>query len=175
MSERTQAAFAAGDEASASAEELHAGARSVVGEFIDAARTAVISILDEQKDQAADRTAAVAEAVRCAERSLDAAALPTLARHAAQTAGQIDAFTTIIRERSWDELAADTAAFARRQPVVFIAAAMALGALAGRLLSAPPARQVCDPEPLVKAAVASAPAPAAATGHLAEGGAPGVP
>jgi hypothetical protein len=135
MSDGKGAASGATDEASSNRAQAGAGAATVVGELIDATRAAIAAVADEQKERAADRIAAVSEAVRHAGQSLDPAATPIIAGYLSQTAGQIDAVADTIRDRSWSELAADAADFARRQPALFLAATVALGFLAGRLLS----------------------------------------
>jgi len=137
MADWKDAVSGATGDAAANRARVHGGAETVVGEFVDATREAIGSVLDEQKERAADRVSAIAEAVRRAGQCLDQAATPTIARYLSEAAGGIDAFSDTIRDRSWSELAADTADFARRRPTLFVAGAMALGFLAGRLLSAP--------------------------------------
>ena len=135
-------------DAAATASETPAGsgtrredARSLLGEFVDAAGAAVVALLDEQKERAAARVATVGEAMRRAGQSLDTPETPTLARYTLDAAVRIDVLSASIRERSWEHLASDTAALARRRPTLFIAGAAALGFLIGRLIS-PPSRQI---------------------------------
>jgi cell division septum initiation protein DivIVA len=172
------------DAASTSASGAPAGGRAeprgVFGEFLDAARAAVIAMLDEQKERAADRVAALGEAVSRAGQSLDSSQTPTIARYASRTAAQIDGFSAGIRERSWQEISDDTAAFAQRRPAVFFAAAAALGFLAGRLAAAPAHRGPAAPaaQPAVTPMPAGFAAPAAeraAAARTAPGTPPDVP
>ena len=138
MSDQNDAATGAGDRGA-----------TVLGELIEATRAAVTAVLDEQKEHAADRVASVGEAVRRAGQTLDAAATPMMAETLAEAAGRIDAFSDVIRERSWGELAAEVADFARRRPTIFVAGAVALGFLGGRLLSGGPVRRgFAPPEPV---------------------------
>jgi hypothetical protein len=158
------------DRASAGAAADGAARRGVLAEFLDAARAAVVAVLDEQKERAADRVAAVGEAVRRAGQPLDPEAMPRTADFARRTAEEIDAFSAAVRARSWEELAADTAAFARRRPALFVAGAAALGFVAGRLIAGPgaPAPPASD---RTRATADAGEEPAAAY----SGGAPGVP
>jgi ElaB/YqjD/DUF883 family membrane-anchored ribosome-binding protein len=62
------------------------------------------------------------------------------ARYAGRVAAQIDRFSTVVREREIGEMVASTEDFARRQPALFIAGAVAAGFVIGRLLARPPRR-----------------------------------
>jgi len=107
--------------------------RSVLAEFVDAARTAAESLLREQQQQVADRVSGVAEALHGAARSLDQAENRVIARHVRQAGDQVRGLTRNLQERRWNELIADTEEFARRQPAWFVLGAVATGFLIGRL------------------------------------------
>jgi len=85
MSDGKGAASGATNEASSSHTRADAGAATVVGELIDATRAAIAAVADEQKERAADRIAAVSDAMRHAEQSLDPAATSIIARYLSQT------------------------------------------------------------------------------------------
>jgi len=116
-------------------------AKSTLTELLDATRSAAETLLDEQKQQAAERVKGIAVAVRCAAQSLEQSNNRAGARHAERAADQIENFSHLIRERLWGEIVADTGNFARRRPSLFLLGAAAAGYLAGRLLSVPTDRQ----------------------------------
>jgi ElaB/YqjD/DUF883 family membrane-anchored ribosome-binding protein len=111
------------------------GERSVVAEFVDAARAAAESLLREQKQQVADRVSGIADALHAAARSLDQSQNRVIARHIRQAGDQVGTLTRNLQERRWNELIADTEEFARRQPTWFVLGAVATGFLVGRFLS----------------------------------------
>ena len=107
---------------------------SVVTEFLDAARSAAESLLEEQKRQIADRASGIAKALRSAAQPLDESQSRFIARYLDEAATQVDEFSRTMRERHWGELVADTEDFARRQPTWFVLGAVATGFVLGRLL-----------------------------------------
>jgi ElaB/YqjD/DUF883 family membrane-anchored ribosome-binding protein len=114
------------------AEREHSG--SVVTEFLDAARSAAESLLEEQKRQIADRISGVAKALRSAAQPLEESENRVIARYLEEGAMQVESFSRNMRERRWSELVADTEDFARRQPTLFVLGAVATGFVVGRLL-----------------------------------------
>lgn len=110
------------------------GERSVVAEFVDAARSAAESMLQEQKQQVADRVSGVAAALEGAARSLDHSQNRVIAGYVQQAGAQVSSFARHLQERRWNELVADTEDFARRQPTWFVLAAVAAGFVVGRFL-----------------------------------------
>ena len=107
---------------------------SVVTEFLDAARSAAESLLEEQKRQIADRISAVARALRSAAQPLDESQTRVIAGYLEEGAMQVDSLSRTMRERHWGELVADAEDFARRQPTWFVLGAVATGFVVGRLL-----------------------------------------
>jgi hypothetical protein len=110
------------------------GERSVVAEFVDAARAAAESLLREQKQQVADRVSGIADALHGAARSLDQSQNRVIARHIRQAGDQVETLTRNLQVRRWNELVADTEEFARRQPTWFVLGAVVTGFLVGRFL-----------------------------------------
>lgn len=108
-------------------------------ELASAVRESATSLFEEQRNRAADGIAAVGEALRQSARSLDQSG-GNMAHYADQAAQQIGDFATTLRNRSWNELAADVEDFARRWPTAFMAAAVGVGFAAGRFLMASAAR-----------------------------------
>ena len=109
-------------------------AGSVVTEFLDAARSAAESLLEEQKRQLADRVSGMGEALRGAADPLDRSQNGTIARLIEQAAERVETFSRGLHARRWHELIADTEEFARRQPTLFVLSAVGAGFLLGRLL-----------------------------------------
>jgi len=110
------------------------GERSVVAEFVDAARAVAESLLREQKQQVADRVSGIADALHGAARSLDQSQNRVIARHIRQAGDQVGSLTRNLQERRWNELIADSEEFARRQPTWFVLGAVVTGFLVGRFL-----------------------------------------
>ena len=109
-------------------------AGNVVAEFVDAARSAAESLLQEQKQQIADRVSGVAAALRGAAQSLDKTQNRVISHYVGEAAGQVEGLSRTLAGRRWNEILADTEDFARRQPVWFVLSAVAAGFLAGRFL-----------------------------------------
>ncbi|HYZ39606.1 MAG TPA: hypothetical protein VE687_03155 [Stellaceae bacterium] len=107
---------------------------TVVSEFLNAARSAAESVLDEQKRQVADKAAGVAEALRGAVDPLYRSQNRIVARYVEQAASGVEGFSGMMRNRRWSEIVEDTEAFARRQPTWFVLGAVVTGFLLGRLL-----------------------------------------
>jgi ElaB/YqjD/DUF883 family membrane-anchored ribosome-binding protein len=107
---------------------------SVFAEFVDAARSAAESMLEEQRQQVAEKVSGIAEALRNAAKSLDQSQNRALAGYVDQAADQAESVFRTVRERRWNEIVADTEDFARRQPTWFVLGAVATGFLVGRFL-----------------------------------------
>src|SRR5271155_1334646 len=107
---------------------------SVVTEFLDAARSAAESLLEEQKRQIANRVSGIAGALRSAAPPLHESQSHVIAGYVEEAATQVDTLSRTMRERHWGELVADTEDFARRQPTWFVLGAVAAGFVIGRLL-----------------------------------------
>jgi hypothetical protein len=112
-------------------------AAAILAELAEAFGSAVVALVEEQRIEVAERTTAVAAALRCAARSLDERDSPSLADRANRAADRVDDVARFVRERDWRDIAAEFAAFARRRPGLFGLAALSLGFLAGRLLLVP--------------------------------------
>jgi len=138
-------------------------ARAIVAEFACATKSAVLSLVNGQKQCAAQQVGGAAEAVRAAARSLERSQSPTGARYADRAAEQIEELSRSLRARRWGEIIGEVESVARRQPVLFVIGAVAAGFLAGRFLSipthhdnAPLSEGVLTPTEAVTAAVSSA-------------------
>jgi ElaB/YqjD/DUF883 family membrane-anchored ribosome-binding protein len=107
---------------------------SVITEFVDAARSAAESLLEEQKRQIADTVEAVGEALRCATHPLEQSQTRIVARYVEDAANRVHSLSHTMRARRWGELVADTEDYARRNPTVFVLSSVAVGFVLGRLL-----------------------------------------
>ncbi len=114
--------------------------KTVAVELFESGRSAVRSLLDEQKEAAAQRVETTAAAVRAAAKLLDQSKSPILGQYANQAADSIESFGRDMREHGWGALADDVAVLAQRQPVLFIVGAVAAGFLTGRFLWASKSR-----------------------------------
>lgn len=110
-------------------------AKDIIVEFACATQSAALSAANERKQRAAEQAGGIAEALRSAARSLARSQIPTAARYTDRAAEQIEDVARALRERRWGELIGDVEQVARRQPVLFVAGAVATGFLIGRFLS----------------------------------------
>src|SRR5690242_10079498 len=83
-------------------------ARSVVAEFMDAARSTAESLIEEQKQQIADRVKGLAEGLEAAARSLGGSQNRIVARYVQEAGDQVRNFSHSLHGRRWNELLADT-------------------------------------------------------------------
>ncbi len=128
-----QTVDAAKEGAGAAAETAQRGASRLGEQMRDAAE----SLFHEQKDRMADAVHGLADALRRTADTLEREQKATVARYADQAADQIDRFSTTMRDQHMRDLLAKAESFARRQPALFIAGAVAAGIVAGRVLARP--------------------------------------
>jgi hypothetical protein len=159
-------------------------ATAIVVEFADAARSAALCAAGQQVRQTARQVGGIAEAMRAAARSLDRSQSPAAARHADQLAERIEGFARSLHEHRWDQIIGEVEGMARRRPALFVLGTVAVGFLAGRLLSDPAPREqsrrtlatgALPPDEAVRAAVSSAAGNSALAGEIHEGLAPREP
>jgi hypothetical protein len=113
-------------------------ARMIMQELAVAAQSAAVALVDEQKDRAATQVNRIAAALHAAGRSFEQSDSPLAAEYMHSAAARIEEFVDAIRQRHWTEIAADLEDTARHQPIRFIAGAVALGFMVGRLVTAAP-------------------------------------
>lgn len=109
-------------------------ARAVGGEMADQAKAA----LHEGRTQVADRVGGVASVFARAGEELRQQDHPHLARYSERIGARVERMANYLGERDLGEVLRDVESFARRHPMVFVGAAVALGALAARLLRSRP-------------------------------------
>jgi hypothetical protein len=110
------------------------GMRNVAGQIVDEIRDAAEALLEEQKDRAADAVHSVADALQRTAQTLDRENMP-IAQYATRAAESIDEFSERFRQRRWSDLLAEAEGFARRQPALFLAGAVAMGFVFGRFIA----------------------------------------
>lgn len=123
-----------GGDAGIDPERVIETAKNMGNQVAGAVRDQATSLLDDQRNLAADQIVTIAGMVRNSVQSLDRQNAGAICRYAEDTAQQIENFADGLRNRSWDELAGDVEDFARRYPGVFMASAIGLGFIAGRFL-----------------------------------------
>lgn len=117
-------------------------AKEVGTELLGTARESVVNIIDDQRKRAADQIVAMGEALRRSAEPFDRDIGLPIGQYADEAARRIGGFAETIRTRSWSQLAGDVEDFARDWPIAFMAAAVGIGFVGGRLLlSAAPRRE----------------------------------
>src|SRR6185437_2870984 len=138
---KVQATGAARD-AGAQAAAAGTAAQRQVAQLGEQMRGAAESLVEEQKERMAAAVQGVADMLRRTADTLERENNATAAHYAGRVAAQIDRFSSAVREREIGEMVASTEDFARRQPALFIAGAVAAGFVIGRLLARPPRRDL---------------------------------
>jgi hypothetical protein len=91
------------------------------------------SRLDTGKEYAVDTLNGVAQALRQTGQHLrEDGSQPTLGQYADTGAQQLERFTGYLRQRDTNQLLSEVESYARRNPIVFVSGAFALGLLAAR-------------------------------------------
>ena len=134
MAERTAEAAEIGRRA---AEQVFGTAQQGARRVSDQMREAAQSLLQEQKERMAEAVHGVADALRHTAHTLEHEENVAVARYADQAAAQIDRFSESLRNRDLRDLLSNVESFARRQPSLFIAGAVAAGFVIGRILARP--------------------------------------
>jgi hypothetical protein len=109
-------------------------AKEKAGQVLDQAREQLASGVSDQKMRAADSLGSVAQAVRQTGTSLRSQDQANIAGYADTAAEQIERFAGYLRDRDLGEIVGQVESFARRQPVLFLGGAFALGFLGARSL-----------------------------------------
>lgn len=118
------------DTAKQAASEIRERAADMAGEATQQAR----SMLQGQKELAADRIENFADMLRDTARRMDEEAPGALAGYAQQAVSGLDSAAQALRTKNIDTLIADVEGFARRQPTVFLLGSVAAGFALARFL-----------------------------------------
>ncbi|HIJ62053.1 MAG TPA: hypothetical protein HPQ04_05105 [Rhodospirillaceae bacterium] len=103
------------------------------GDLVDQVKSAVDQAVNQQKDRMAERLSAVAEAMKDTGRTL-VQHNATAARYAQTWAARVEGVAETVKVRSAGQLVSVTEDFARRQPGLFVGAAVAAGFMLARVL-----------------------------------------
>jgi hypothetical protein len=101
---------------------------------LDMVRERANEQLSSQKTRATDGLGNLANAVRQTTQPLREQQQGAIADYVEQAADKIEQFSASLRERDLGDLLEDAQQFARRQPVLFLAATFTAGVLAARFL-----------------------------------------
>jgi hypothetical protein len=122
------------DQAQAKASQVVDQAQGAAGQVAEQAKQQATSQLESQKDRAVDTLVTVAQALRHTGQQLQQQEQGAVGRYVEQAAERVERVTDHLRAREVPELIAETQDFARRQPGLFVAGALALGFLGARFL-----------------------------------------
>ncbi len=123
-----------------STDRLKDTAGDAVDRATETAQKAVGTKVESQLERAADMLDHVADAVRKTGDQLQAEQ-PQVGGAAHAAADQVERASSFLRQSDMQSIVGEVEDFARRQPVLFVGGALALGALAARFLKASPARR----------------------------------
>ena len=107
-----------------------------VQEATRAAKDAARTMVGEQQQAAASGLGDFATVLRKAARDMDGTGKSSVCRLAESAADGLEHFSGTLRNKDLNAIVHDVESFARRQPVAFLGAAVAVGFLASRFLKA---------------------------------------
>lgn len=116
------------EQAAREAERLKNQAKSAMDSASQQAREQGRHTAQQAKDRVGQEADKLANAERAAAKQLRQDDLPTLANYAEQVADGINRFAEKVRHKKVDEIVADVSEFGRKNPALFIAGSVALGA-----------------------------------------------
>jgi hypothetical protein len=122
------------DHAQAKASQVVDQAQGAAGQVAEQAKQQAASQLESQKDRAVDTLVTVAQALRQTGHQLQQQEQGAVGGYVEQAAERVERVTNHLRARDVPELIAETQDFARRQPGLYVAGALALGFLGARFL-----------------------------------------
>jgi hypothetical protein len=111
-----------------------AGAQEPSNGIVHQLKESATAQLTTQKDRGTDALGRVAEAVRSSTQKLREERHDTIASYVDTAANHLENWSRRLREKDVDELVSDMQRLARRQPLVFIGSAFALGVVGARFL-----------------------------------------
>lgn len=102
--------------------------------MVDQAKQTVTSQVSDKKDLAADSLGAVADTLRQTGEQLRDQNIGPFVGLASAAADQVETLSAYLRDTNVNDLVRDVEDFARRQPILFLSGAFALGLLGARFL-----------------------------------------
>jgi len=142
-------------------EDATQAVKEQAGAVWDGARENVRSALAEQQQAAAAGVGDLAGALRSAAHELDGEQKASVARVVGRAADGLERLAGTLRSKDLDTIVSDAQTFARREPALFLGAAVAVGFLAVRFLKSGSEQRAAH-----AAGAASAPATSPDGGHL---------
>lgn len=127
-----QKAGEAKEQVQQTASDLAEGAKRKANEYASEAQDRARSAAEQRKENAASGLEGVASGLREAGRQFHDEDQEIFARYADSAASGVEDFSDYLRNHSTGELLGDVEGFARRQPEVFVAGALAAGFFLGR-------------------------------------------
>jgi ElaB/YqjD/DUF883 family membrane-anchored ribosome-binding protein len=109
--------------------------------LMDKVRSGANAQLSIQKDRAVEGIGNVAQAVRQSTQHLREQQHDVIARYVDQAAGQLERFSSRLKEKNVGEMLQDAQEFAKRRPALFVGSAFAVGLLGARFLKSSRERQ----------------------------------
>ena len=98
------------------------------------AATAARNAANEGKDRASDALTSISKAVEGAASLVEEQVGPTYGKYARQAAQQVSGIAESLQSKDIDDLVEDTRTFVRKQPMIAIGAAVAIGFVLTRLV-----------------------------------------
>jgi hypothetical protein len=114
--------------------EVAGQAQGAAGQIADQAKQQATSQLESQKGRAVDSLVSVAQALRQTGQHLHEQQQDPVGGYVDQAAERVERMTNYLRTRDVPQIVAETQDFARRQPGLFLAGAVALGFMGARFL-----------------------------------------
>ena len=122
------------DQAQGKIGEVAGQAQEAAGQVADQAKQQATSQLETQKGRAVDSLVTVAQALRQTGQHLHEQQQDPVGGYVEQAAERVERVTNYLRTHDVPQLVAETQDFARRQPGLFLAGAVALGFIGARFL-----------------------------------------
>jgi hypothetical protein len=109
-------------------------AQQTAGQVADQAKQQVTSQLESQKERAVDGLMTLAQALRQTSQHLQEQEQGAIGEYVGRAAERVEDVCDHLRSRDVAQLVAETQAFARRRPGMFVGAALAVGFAGARFL-----------------------------------------
>lgn len=116
-------------------QDVRQKAEETASTLVDQAQQVAQTTASTQKERAAETLGALAQTLRESGSSMREQQ-PQIASFADQAAQRVEGISTYVREHDVNELVGEAERFARREPLIFVGGAFALGFLASRFLKA---------------------------------------
>ena len=112
-------------------------AKDLAGDVVDKAKGLATEQVSERRERSAEEINKVASALRRASHDVGDAAAPYLEK----AAGMFDRLATSVKDKSLRDVVDATERFARREPMVFLGGAFAIGLVVSRFFKSSERRQ----------------------------------